>query len=78
MNAIKETLSANGDFQHVSTAAYISDLVHELYLLEWYPHTAELGNYAGFKTMTAELSHYLDVRTCPTRQCCIQNSRTGF
>jgi hypothetical protein len=31
-----------------------------------------------FKTMTAELSHYLDVRTGPTRQCCIQNSRIGF
>jgi hypothetical protein len=56
VDVIKETLSADRDFQHVSTAEYISDMVHELHLPEQYPHTAELRNYALFKTMTAELS----------------------
>jgi hypothetical protein len=56
VDAIKETLSADRDFQHVSTAEYISDMVHELHLPEQYPHTVELRNYALFKTMTTELS----------------------
>jgi hypothetical protein len=56
VDVIKETLGADRDFQHVSTAEYISDMVHELHLLEQYPHTAELRNYALFKTMTTELS----------------------
>lgn len=56
MDVIKETLSADRDFQHVSTAEYISDLVHAFYLPEQYPHTSELRNYALFKTVTADLS----------------------
>jgi len=56
VDVIKETLSADRDFQHVSTAEYISDIVHALYIPEQYPHTSELRNYALFKTMTADLS----------------------
>lgn len=56
VDVIKETLSADRDFQYVSTAEYISDMVHSLYLPEQYPHTSELRNYALFKTMTTDLS----------------------
>jgi hypothetical protein len=72
----RETLSTDRDFQHVSTVEYISNMVYEL-------HVRGVSSYhqaedPRFKTMTAELSHYLDVRTGPTRQCSLQNSRIGF
>lgn len=56
VDTIKETLSADRDFQHLSAAEYISEMVDLLHLPAQYPHTSELRNDALFKTMTADLS----------------------
>jgi hypothetical protein len=37
IRGILETLSTDRDFQHVSTAEYISNMAYELHLLEQYP-----------------------------------------
>jgi hypothetical protein len=56
VDTIKETLSADRDFLHFSTAEYISEMVDLLHLPAQYPHTGELRNDALFKNMTADLS----------------------
>jgi hypothetical protein len=48
VDTIKETLSADRDFQHLSTAEYISEMVDLLHLPAQYPHTSELRNDALF------------------------------